>query len=104
MPYVAACGISAFVAGGSASGEAVGDLLAPPRELGGGDARVGHLVDHVVDLAAEGVERRDRGAARRRQEQEGVVEAGAAARGLVLHVLLGGHVGWRPAACAWPHA
>ena len=44
------------------------------------DAGVGDLVDHVVDLAAEGIEGGDRRAPRRRQEQEGVVEARAARR------------------------
>ena len=71
-----------------AAGEGRGHFAAPPGQLGGGDAGVADLVDHVVDLAAERVEGGDRRAPRRRQEQEGVVEARAAARGLVLHVLL----------------
>ena len=67
------------------------DLLPPPRELGARDVRVGHLVDDVVDLAAERVERRDRAAPWRRQEQEAVVEARAALRRLLLAVLVGRH-------------
>ena len=50
-----------------------------------------HFVDDVVDLAAERVERGDRAAPRRRQEQEAVVEARAALRGLLLAVLVGRH-------------
>ena len=71
------------------AGERGADLAAPPGQLGGGDAGVGDLVGDVVDLAAEGIEGGDRGAPRRRQEQEGVVEARAARGGLFLDVLLG---------------
>ena len=53
------------------------------------------LVDDVVDFAAEGVQRRDRAAPLRRQEQEAVVEARAALRGLLLAVLVGRHRGGR---------
>ena len=67
------------------------DLLPPPRELRARDGGIRHLVDDVVDLAAERVERGDRAAARRRQEQEAVVEARAALRGLLLAVLVGCH-------------
>ena len=73
------------------AGEGRGDLAAPPGELGRRDARVGDLVGDVVDLAAEGVEGGDRGAPRRRQEEEGVVEARAAGGRLLLDVLLGRH-------------
>ena len=72
-------------------GEGLRDLAAPPGELSGRHARVAHLVDHVVDLAAEGIEGRDGGAARLGQEQERVIEAAARGGGLVLDVLLGGH-------------
>ena len=71
--------------------ERAGDLLPPPRELGLRDVRVVHFVDHVVDLAAERVQRGDRAPPRRRQEQEAVVEARAARRGLLLAVLVRGH-------------
>ena len=71
--------------------ERLGDLGAPPGELGGGHAGVGDLVDHVVDLAAERIEGRDRGAARLGQEEEGVVEAAARGRGFFLDVLFWGH-------------
>ena len=70
--------------------EGARDLGAPPRELCGRHAGVRHLVDHVVDLAAEGIEGRDRRAAVLGQEEEGVVEAAARRGGLVLDVLLGG--------------
>jgi hypothetical protein len=36
------------------------EFAAPPVELGARHPHVGAFVDHVVDLAAEGVERRDR--------------------------------------------
>ena len=55
------------------------DLGAPPRELAARDARVGDLVDDVVDFAAERVQRGDRASPFGRQEQEAVVEARAAA-------------------------
>ena len=73
------------------AGVGLGDFGAPPGELGGGDARVAHLVDHVVDLAAEGVEGGDRGAAPRGKEQEGVIEAAARGGRFLLDVLRGGH-------------
>ena len=46
----------------------------------------------VVHFAAEGVQRGDRAAPLRRQEQEAVVEARSAGGGLVLAVLVRGHV------------
>ena len=72
-------------------GERGADLAAPPGQLGRRHARVGDVVGDVVDLAAEGIEGRDRGAAWRRQEQERVVEARPARRGLLLDVLLRAH-------------
>src|SRR5205085_8392054 len=50
-----------------------------------------HLVGDVVHLAAEGIERRDRAAPVGGQEEEAVVEARAARRGLLLAILVGGH-------------
>ena len=65
-------------------------------------AGIGHLVDDVVDFAAERIERGDRAAARRRQEQEAVVEARAALRGLLLAVLVGCHAAaLREGTSAW---
>ena len=60
------------------------------------------LVDDVVDLAAERVQRDDPAAPFRRQEQEAVVEARAAVRGLLLAVVVGRHLSERytPAAVA----
>src|SRR5581483_7986062 len=55
------------------------------------DRRVARLVDRVVDLAAESVERGDGAAPLRRQEQERVVEARTALRRLLLAVLVGSH-------------
>ena len=85
-------GCSAWVTGcvGSPAIEPL-DLEPPPGELGGGHRLVADLVDDVVDLAAEGIERGDRAAPFRRQEQEAVVEARAAARRLVLAVLVRRH-------------
>ena len=78
------------------------DLLAPPRELRARDGRIRHLVDDVVDLAAERVERGDRAAPRRRQEHEAVVEARAALRRLLLAVLVGCHAAaLREGTSAW---
>ena len=67
------------------------DLAAPPLELRLGHRRVADLVHDVVDFAAEGVDRGDRAAPLGRQEQERVVEARAAGRGLALAVLVGRH-------------
>ncbi len=53
--------------------------------------RIRNLVDDIVDLAAERVERRDRAAPLGRQEQEAVVEARAAAGRLLLAVLVRRH-------------
>ena len=64
------------------AGEHGADLLPPPGELRARELRVGDLVDDVVDLAAERVERGDRAPPLRRQEQEAVVEARAALRRL----------------------
>ena len=74
-----------------AAGIGFGHGLAPPAELGLGDARVLYLVDHVVHLAAESVEGGDGRPPRRRQEQEGVIEAAAGGCGLLLGVILGRH-------------
>ena len=65
--------------------------------------RVADLVDDVVDFAAKRIEGRDRRPPGRRQEQESVVEARAAAGGLVLHILLRRMVG-RPAQRQSRHA
>ena len=73
------------------AGEDLRDFLPPPRELRARHARIGHFVDDVVDLAAERVQRGDRAPARRRQEQEAVVEARPALRRLLLAVLVGRH-------------
>ena len=70
------------------AGEGCCDLLAPPVQLGRCHAGIGDFVDDVVDLAAERIERGDRGAPRRRQEQEGVVEARAARGSAFLNILL----------------
>jgi hypothetical protein len=71
------------------------DLLPPPRELGRGELSIGGLVDDVVDLPAEGVERGDRPAPLGRQEEKGIVEARAARGGLLLAVLVGRHTALR---------
>ena len=55
------------------------DLAAATRRASLRPRRVGALVDDVVHLAAERVERGDRAPPLRRQEQEAVVEARAAA-------------------------
>src|SRR6266536_3006096 len=73
------------------AGERGTDYIAPPPELRPGDAGVYRLVDDVVDLAAERVERRDGASAFGRQEQEAVIEARAALRRFLLAVLVGGH-------------
>jgi hypothetical protein len=39
--------------------EGAAHLALPPSQLGGGHAGVAHGVGHVVDLAAERIERRD---------------------------------------------
>ncbi|MPN26598.1 hypothetical protein SDC9_174023 [bioreactor metagenome] len=67
------------------------DFLAPPGELGRGQRDVVAFVDHVVDLAAEGVERHDGLTALRGQEQEAVIEGRAAGGALFLAVLVGSH-------------
>ncbi len=80
------------------------DLVPPPVEPGPRDTGIARLVDRVVDLATEGIEGRDRLPLFGRQEQEAVVETRAAPRGLLLAILVGGHVtigepaagdGWR---------
>ena len=73
------------------AGEGRVDLAPPPRELEARHGRVAHLVDDVVHLAAERVERGDRAPARRRQEEEAVVEARPARGGLLLAVLVRAH-------------
>src|SRR5260370_8812974 len=60
------------------AGEKIRNLRAPPGELGRGELRVGGLVDDVIDLAAEGVQRRDRAPALGRQEEKREVEARSA--------------------------
>jgi hypothetical protein len=67
------------------------DFLAPPGELGRGDGNVVAFVDDVIDFAAEGVERHDGAPALDGQEQEAVVEGGAAGGALLLAVLVGIH-------------
>jgi len=70
--------------------KALVNFALPPGELGGGHAGVDHVVHHIVHLAAEGIERGDGGAPRRRQEQKGVVKAAAGGSGFFLDVLLWG--------------
>src|SRR6185503_7455329 len=67
------------------------DLLAPPRELRRGHAGVGAFVDDVVDLAAKRIERGDRAAPIRRQEQKAVIEARPAGDRLLLAVFVSVH-------------
>ncbi|KAG0778344.1 hypothetical protein G6F22_011289 [Rhizopus arrhizus] len=67
------------------------DLRAPPGQLDAGQRRIGAFVDHVVHFAAIRVQRGDRAAAFRRQEQERVVEAGTALGGFLLAVFVRGH-------------
>ena len=68
-----------------------GDFLAPPHELGAGHHGVLDFIDGVVDLAAKGVQRRDRQPALRRQEQEAVIKTGTAGGGLLLAVFVWRH-------------
>ncbi len=67
------------------------DLVAPPGECCLRHGGIADFVDDVVDLAAVGVDRGDRATPFRRQKQERVVEARAAAGGLLLAVLVGSH-------------
>ncbi|SRR5258706_8184745 len=71
--------------------EQLADLVPPPGELGLGDLHVGNFVNDVFHLAAKGVQRRERATAFGRQEQERVVVARAARRGLLSAVLVGSH-------------
>lgn len=68
------------------------DLRAPPGQLDARQGRVAAFVDHVVDLATERVQRSNGPPPRRRQEQERVIEAGAAFGGLFLAVFVRGHI------------
>jgi hypothetical protein len=54
-------------------------------------AGVGNFVDHVVHLAAEGVESGDRGAPFGREKQKGVIKAAARGGGFLLYVVLRAH-------------
>src|SRR5439155_6715364 len=74
------------------AGGEIGDLGAPPRELGARYLRIRRFVDHIVYFPAEGVERSDGAPPLRREEQERVVEARAARGRFLLAVLVGGHV------------
>ena len=75
----------------SLAAEGLTHLGPPPGQLGLRDTQVADLVHHVVDLAAEGVERGDGGAPLGRQKQEGVIEAAAGGGGFLLGVVLGCH-------------
>jgi hypothetical protein len=66
-------------------------FLAPPGEFGRCELHVLAFIDHVIDLAAEGVQRGDRSPLRRWQEEEAVIEARTAAGGLLLAVFVGSH-------------
>jgi len=68
------------------------DLGPPPVELGLGHLALVAFVDHVVELAAQRVKRRDRAPRVRRQEDKAVVEAGAAGGGAILAILMDVHV------------
>ena len=65
---------------------------APPGEPDARQLRVGAFVDDVIHLPAEGVERGDGAAARWRQEEEAVIEAGPALRRLLLAVFVRCHL------------
>ena len=67
------------------------DFGQPPVEFGAGHTRVACLIDHIIDFAAKRIQRSDRPASLRRQKEKTVVEARAAASGLVLAVLVRGH-------------
>ncbi len=67
------------------------DLLPPPGELGRGQRDIVAFVDHVIHFAAEGVQRHDGLPALGGQEQEAVIEGGAAGGALLLAVLVGSH-------------
>src|SRR5437867_5309666 len=62
------------------------DLVAPPRELEPRDAWIGNLVDGVVDLTAERIQRGDRAPLLRRQKAKAVVEARAALGSFLLTI------------------
>src|SRR5690606_37808239 len=80
------------------------DLAAPPAELHARDIRVVDLVDDVVDLAAERVQRGDAVAFARRQELEREIEARAAARDFVAAIFDRRHVNREVYAMrAWPN-
>jgi hypothetical protein len=49
----------------------------PPRQFAGGDAWIGHLINNIVYLAAEGIKRRDGGAALGGKKKKGVIKAAA---------------------------
>jgi hypothetical protein len=82
MPKAAMAGQRARPDAAGAAVEMAAISVAPPGELGARDAGVAAFVDDVVDFAAERVERGDRAAPLRRQEQEAVVEARAAGAAL----------------------
>ncbi len=66
-------------------------FVAPPAQFGSRQKGIGTFVHHVVDLAAEGVERRNRLAPQRFEKQKAVVEARAALRGTILAILVRSH-------------
>ena len=73
------------------AGVQLGHLGSPPGQLGLRHGGFRGIVHGVVHFAAKGVQRGDGATAFLRQEQEGVVEAGAALRRLVLAVFVGSH-------------
>ncbi len=67
------------------------DFFAPPHQFGARHAFVGAVVDCIVDLAAESIQRRDGASPLCRQEQEAVIKTGSALSGLLLAVIVWGH-------------
>ena len=76
-----------------AAGKRFGDFALPPGQLGMRHVRIGDLIDHIVDFAAEGVERGDGGAPLPGQKQESVIKAAPGCGGFLLDILLGRHAG-----------
>jgi hypothetical protein len=72
-------------------GKGGSDFIAPPRQFGLRDARVGYLINDVVHLTAKRIKRGDGGTPYLGQEQKGVVETAARTGGFLLDVLLWGH-------------
>ncbi len=73
--------------------EHLGELIAPPGQLLIGHAGVLGVVHDIVDLPAPGIEGGNGPPPLGRQEQEAVIEAGAALRGFFLAILIGRHAG-----------